>query len=270
MSLATERIESALSENHNQMKMTSDTTFRHGQALQCLLELADRRRDYIPFSLTSDTSEADTRTSLLTLDTNNQEEQMAVHQSIYKAISNANLKDKNCPSRVSATRLEESADSAIVLPFHLQGYRECVYPCHCSCHTQRQFQSPNFFNRIFGSLFIGYVGFSRLRYTLHNRNKGDCERCRGTTIHIRYAFPNWMLQRSVYMSIAISQQRGPELLLRCLRACSDQSPFFRAIFQGDLDRVKTLLKQREGSALDVNKYGLSPLHVSITNALAKP
>ena len=261
ISLTTERLESTLLENQNQVKSINDATFHQGQALQYLVGLSNRRIGHLPFVPKSDAKKAGGRSSSPASGISRHEEQMSTSHNAYRSFSNTNLRNEDPSCCLPSKGFKEPA--ATLLQLHFQTLRRCTSSCCCSCHEQHQLQSPQALDRILGSLLIGYVGLPRLPRSLRKGNTHDCEMCRGTVIHIRYTFPYWMLQRAIHTSISISHPRGPELLLRCFRVCSDQSPFFRAIFLGDLELVKTLLRRREGSALDVDIFGFSALHVSI-------
>ena len=63
------------------------------------------------------------------------------------------------------------------------------------------------------------------------------------------------------MLMARPKMKGPELLLRCLRARPDSSPIFRAAEAGNVSKVRDLLVNGDASLFDVRSDGESILHV---------
>ena len=61
----------------------------------------------------------------------------------------------------------------------------------------------------------------------------------------------------VRTTVTLSQKRGPELLLRCVRVRPHSSPSFQAVLQGQIHHLISLLTEGKASVLDVNRFGES-------------
>ena len=150
-----------------------------------------------------------------------------------------------------------------VFQLKLTKHQGCQAFCICSCHRQRLFRSPSILDCIFGSLFVGYIGFPG-----HSQicNIHACHKNTEKTASLRYIFPGWLLKRTLVTTLVFSKAKGPEMLLRYSRVRPQNCQFFDSMFQthedvSHLDLVKGLLKGGEGSVLDVDEGGRSALHV---------
>ena len=98
----------------------------------------------------------------------------------------------------------------------------CEQDCSCTCHRGGRFRSPRYLSSVFGSLLIGYTAQSRMSCICDSY---DC-RGRSTCITYTYAFPRWLLDRTVAFRIAYDRSRGPELCVRLFRVRSSRESIF--------------------------------------------
>ena len=126
----------------------------------------------------------------------------------------------------------------------------CSLDCICACHRKNRLKSPEMLSILFGSLLVGYKAL-------------PCDRtnCRNQATTITYAFPQWLLRRTIALSVSYSRLQGPNLCLRMVRNCPGDADIFTAVFRGQVDHVRRLLGNGEASVIDVDPAGNTPLHV---------
>ena len=148
-----------------------------------------------------------------------------------------------------------------ILQISLTELRRCKAICACSCHQHRHYRSPGFLDFILGCLFLGYSG------TPYASQKCDVKTCQKIPVamaSLKYVFPFWLLERTMYMTILLSQTKGLELIIRCVHVRPIDSGIFQANMNtsGTSEILKSMLKRGEASALDVENAGRSGLWVS--------
>ena len=135
----------------------------------------------------------------------------------------------------------------------------CDIGCKCTCHQQKRVRSPSSLSHVFGSLFIGYVGFPSL-FSQCGFGNICCEKTeiKGS---ITYVFPLWFAALAVMINVEQLQRRSPQMLIRCLRVRPFSSTPFQAVAQNQVDHVKSLIVESQASVLDVDEIGRSLLTV---------
>ena len=138
----------------------------------------------------------------------------------------------------------------------------CSLDCRCTCHRSNRIGSPKLFNRVVGSLFVGYQ--SKPWFSLPC-SYPSC-RARSVRITYTYTFPQWLLKSTLYASMTFDCSNGPELILRVMRVRSNSDAIFMTIKFDDSDialaNVQKLMNDKEASVLDVDSFGRTALHVS--------
>ena len=82
--------------------------------------------------------------------------------------------------------------------------------------------------------------------------------------YLFYVFPRWFVKMAILIKIKLSQVKGPEMFIRCLRVREyDLTPSFQAHAHAQFDQLQTLLAIGEASILDVDEMGNSLLHVRV-------
>ena len=137
----------------------------------------------------------------------------------------------------------------------------CGSYCDCTCHQKFRFRSPGFLDAVFGTLFLGYQASPWFSQGCRNG------RCRRSSTRVQYMFPKWFVKRSVALTIACSQPKGPELILRVLRLRPDNAFIFVCAVNGYYDELKRLLENGEASVVDVDEYNLTALGVRLNPAV---
>ena len=133
----------------------------------------------------------------------------------------------------------------------------CGSHCDCTCHRKFRFRSPDFLDSVFGTLFLGYQASPWFSQGCRNG------RCRRSSTKLQYMFPKWFVKRSVALTIACSQPKGPELILRVLRLRPNNALVFFCAQYGYLDELKRLLENGKASLLDIDGYNRTALHVRL-------
>ena len=133
----------------------------------------------------------------------------------------------------------------------------CGTYCDYTCHRKFRFRSPDFLDAVFGTLFLGYQASPWFAQGCRNG------RCRRSSTRLQYMFPKWFVKRSVALTIACSQPKGPELILRVLRSRPDDAFVFVCAQNGYHDELRRLLENGEASLLDVHEYNQTALNVRL-------
>jgi hypothetical protein len=122
--------------------------------------------------------------------------------------------------------------------------------CQCHCHHRRLNRSPPIVDRIFGTVFASYSGVSR------GNSRCDVLSCAQScanpeiTLSLTYFFPPWLLSGGINVTIT-QKARGLNNNLRVIQCVDYSSPIFRYAYEGDVSRMKALLRGRLGSPFDV-------------------
>ena len=131
----------------------------------------------------------------------------------------------------------------------------CGSRCDCTCHRKLRFRSPGFLDAVFGTLFLGYQASPWFSQGCRNG------RCRRSSTRVQYMFPTWFVKRSVALTIACSQPKGPELILRISRLRPDSAFVFVCAQMGYYDELKRLLENGEASVVDIDGHNNTALSV---------
>ena len=161
---------------------------------------------------------------------------------------------------VSHTRSTNNIAFPSSFTFHMTKHQRCKALCVCVCHRQGCLKSPRWLGNMLGSLFFGYTGLPQY---LNRCNVKTCQRSSSTALYVQYIFPSWLMRCILLTKIAFSQNKGPELLLRCLRIRPGDARIFDAAATLQTDHIRQMLTSGEASVLDVNDRGRSPLHVGL-------
>lgn len=139
----------------------------------------------------------------------------------------------------------------------------CSEWCSCSCHKPYTMKTPESLHYLLGSLFVGYSGILGRRRKCDERT---CQRQSIPTVRFSYYFPTWFLARVFQITLAMSYDKGPELVLNCPRVVPDDSPIIFQAVQGNLERIQYLFQKGLASPWDVAlSNGRTALHVSPTS-----
>ena len=133
----------------------------------------------------------------------------------------------------------------------------CGPRCDCTCHRKFRFRSPGFLNAAFGTLFLGYQASPWFSQGCRNG------RCRRSSTRVQYMFPKWFVKRSVALTIACSQPKGPELILRVSRLRPRDAFIFICAENGYYHELRRLLENGEASVVDIDEYNQTPLSVRL-------
>lgn len=158
---------------------------------------------------------------------------------------------KPAPRKPSKDVRDQSKDSAALhtFKFTTSYYETCSFACGCSCHRPKHLQSPSYLQTMLGSIFIGYVGLPVIS------SKCDVVECNHNTkaaLWVDYYFPAWFLDRKIHFSLINRPDSGPQQLLRVSRIVSSTSDIIKFAMQGDVQRMKDLLQNGQGSPYDTD------------------
>ena len=132
----------------------------------------------------------------------------------------------------------------------------CRTNCRCACHRRRHVRSPRIFEKIFGSLFVGYVGLPVVSSTC------DVTSCMlsSPSLWFDYYFPAWFLKQKLHCLIKHRRNLGPEQSLRVTRIVSYASDIILCTLHGDVENMRLILSSGSGSPFDTDgRYPI--LHV---------
>lgn len=122
--------------------------------------------------------------------------------------------------------------------------------CDCCCHHRYSKRSSRVLDQVFGTLFAGYSGVSSL---IPRCNVLGCKQsCASSDImlSLNYLFPLWLLSWGFTLAFKTTIG-GFDHSFRLFHCVEYSSPIFRYAYEGDVARMKALLKARLGSPFDV-------------------
>lgn len=122
--------------------------------------------------------------------------------------------------------------------------------CQCCCHYKHLSRSPRVVDRIFGSLFTVYSGVSNAAPRCNV--SGCAQSCAGPDIalSLTYLFPSWLLSWGISLKFT-QATAGFNHNFRVIQYVEYSSPIFRCAYEGDVPRMKALLKGRLESPFDM-------------------
>ena len=130
----------------------------------------------------------------------------------------------------------------------------------CICHRRCIGQTPKYLTHVLGTLFIAYAGLPRVTQPC---NFHGCIQRTSPTVIMTYYFPAWLLTRALFIAVKLSSCDGPQLCLRVPRVVSNNSMILTFASIGDVEGMKHILQQCQGSPFDVDiTNGYSPMMAS--------
>ena len=134
--------------------------------------------------------------------------------------------------------------------------------CACSCHWKRRIRSPSLFDKVLGSLFVGYTGLPISRQPCDLLSCQDQQQ--HFVAHFTYYFPLWFVARAIVATISLNTANSPEFTLRVPHIVPDSSPIFQLARSGNIRGIKYLFRNGLASPNDIaGGLGFTPLHVGI-------
>lgn len=158
---------------------------------------------------------------------------------------------KPAPRKSSNDLRDQSKDSTALhtVKFTTSYHETCSFACKCSCHRPMHLKSPSYLQTMLGSIFIGYVGLPVIS------SKCDVLQCNhnnNAALWVDYYFPAWFLDRKIHFSLINRPSSGPQQLLRVSRIVSSSSEIIKSAMQGDVQCMKDLLQNGQGSPYDTD------------------
>ena len=131
--------------------------------------------------------------------------------------------------------------------------------CSCACHSETRAQTPQFLEKLLGSLFIGYSGLPAITKSCSERS---CHARAQPIVNITYFFPPWFLARKISLALSSVALAGPDAKLRTQRTVPGDADLFRYAKIGDVDKMRMLFESGLASPDDVHyESGVTALHV---------
>lgn len=152
-------------------------------------------------------------------------------------------------------------DSMVSLPVRWR--RRCKSSCKCACHSQYQYRTSPILRRLFGALFLGYVGLPLLTSECNDRL---CQGRMTRSFCLVYCFPQWFISRALHVVAAMTCTGCPVFGLQVRRRIDwgSKDGILRFALTGNTQGVKHLLVNKKASLTDVDpNHGRSALHVSM-------
>ena len=138
---------------------------------------------------------------------------------------------------------------------HVQTTRKsnpCPPTCSCSCHVLGETFVPHNLRHLFGRGTIKTRGRS---LDIELCNERSCRRSTSRHVQVKYILPRWIAIRMLSILYTSSPTHSPEFLIRIPRFVPFQSQGFRAVGEGDLERLKCLVASGECTPDDVDEWG---------------
>jgi hypothetical protein len=141
-----------------------------------------------------------------------------------------------------------------------QASSTCPIGCICKCHAPRRINVlPH--NYLFGSFSITISAASGNKSLC---TETSCSRRLMSVARATYRFPYWFLARILCFTMGMQPQVGLNTSLKTLRVVPDDADIMRFAKTGDLQGVRSLIKQGLASPLDVNATWNVPV-LSVSN-----
>ena len=135
----------------------------------------------------------------------------------------------------------------------------CKPWCSCACHAESRIRSPQLFDRILGSLFVGYSGLPVLS---RKCDQQSCHLRAQPMSYVTYFFPRWFLARVVSFVLTTTPLAGPVASLKVQRTVPGHADIFTYAKLGDVGKMKHLFENGLASPHDVHaESGVTALHV---------
>ena len=148
-----------------------------------------------------------------------------------------------------------------VVTFHCSRFGTCERYCSCICHSSQNYKSPSLFNKLIGSLFVGYTGNPVSKLAC---DKNTCVNQVSYSLRVSYTFPAWFVGKQVDLIGHISTA-GPCFGLTTYNMI-DASAGVNIISlaqAGDTLGIKKILNAHKASMRDRTILGDSPFSVSL-------
>lgn len=142
--------------------------------------------------------------------------------------------------------------------------RRCKSTCPCRCHSRPAGAKHgvklisrwevNCFEKVLGSASLDYFGFLTRKKSCNHRNCQNHQA--GEVVKFRYQFPPWLVNMAVNLYFSTRLTGSPELLIRVCNTlspdgCTLSTTIFGFVDRGDVEGVKSVLRQRSGSIHDI-------------------
>ena len=134
--------------------------------------------------------------------------------------------------------------------------------CTWNCHSSARIRSPSFFDRLFGSLLIGYKGSFLLS---SRRHEVDCRHQDFHSLLFIYFFPVWFLARTVQIVLNSDKMGDLTLAITTRRRVTDHNLMQSVTLNcstGDVDAMRNLFRKRAVLPNDQFRGGETVLHAS--------
>ncbi|KAI0413455.1 ankyrin [Xylaria grammica] len=134
--------------------------------------------------------------------------------------------------------------------------RQCLSTCNCNCHQIKQSHSPNWLATLIGRLFLHYNTTPILQRSACDNS--TCTAKSPSSVRLHYAFPYWLLARSIELDLSWSSLTGAgsSLHIRVPRVLKSHK-IWRAIRFGDLRWIRIHLANKSVLPTDVDLWGQS-------------
>ena len=108
-------------------------------------------------------------------------------------------------------------------------------------HNPGGFRSPRLFNKLIGTLFVGYYG-NPFKY--QECSNPACQSHLHFLARVTYLFPLWLLRTVLDLTISTSTRNGPHASLTLRAVIPDSSNIFRLSQSDDSERLQRLFGSR--------------------------
>ena len=126
----------------------------------------------------------------------------------------------------------------------------CTSHCRCLCHESRRFDSPRTFQRLIGTLFLGYSGYPISNFQRCTEN--SCQGQQVFRVSAVYVFPSWLLARLLAVTVIKSLGSEIHFSLKVQRIVSSGAEVLRLTLLNDVTGLQRLFSKGLASPNDIN------------------
>ena len=152
------------------------------------------------------------------------------------------------PSRKQTQHLESKTPEAVSVTVSQSGI--CRLGCLCRCHVQERASTPGLVDRVFGQIFVGYVGLPLVNAKC---DTDSCGKNQNARVSVEYWFPlSFVWSKIIRFQLTYQPHLGPQFELSTLRRVPDSAQCVNFALNGNIDGLKDLFSKGLASPQDVS------------------
>lgn len=179
------------------------------------------------------------------------------NQKLFEVLQRPSNQEHNRTADKKETRTRPSIQTATtpMVYFRAASLHSCLHICTCACHKMRHSQSPTSLKSTFGSLFLHYNTIPFFQRA--NCDVSSCKVKSRSSLRLYYAFPQWLIARSIEFTLSWSSitGAGSSLHLRVPRVNPHLDYIYRTSAYNDIRYIQVQIAEKYILPTDVTEFG---------------